>query len=95
MRLSAYAKFCKKILPNKFQYTVSLATDVLQLRSQINDEAQHHWASQSEEQPTNRCETIPGQLITVEPDMIATKILAFPSKSSRNKNDSDLIIAIP
>ena len=28
---------------------------------------------------------------TVEPDLIATEMLAFPSKSSRNKNDSDLI----
>ena len=27
-------------------------------------------------------------LQTVEPDLIATEVLAFPSKSSRNKNDS-------
>ena len=26
---------------------------------------------------------------TVEPGLIATEMLAFPSKSSRNKNDSD------
>ena len=32
---------------------------------------------------------------TVEPDLIATEILAFPSKPSRNKNHSDLMIAIP
>ena len=32
---------------------------------------------------------------TVEPDLIATEMLAFPSKSSTNKNDSDLTIAIP
>ena len=32
---------------------------------------------------------------TVEPDFIATEMLAFPSKSSRNKNESDLTIAIP
>ena len=34
---------------------------------------------------------------TVEPDLIATEMLAFPSKSSVNKNDSDLIYdkAIP
>ena len=31
---------------------------------------------------------------TVGPDLIATEILAFPSKSSRNKNDSDLMIVI-
>ena len=30
---------------------------------------------------------------TVEPDLIAAEM--FPSKSSRNKNDSDLMIAIP
>ena len=28
---------------------------------------------------------------TVEPNLIATEILVFPSKSSRNKNDSDPI----
>ena len=32
-------------------------------------------------------------LLSVEPDLLATEILAFPSKSSRNKNDSDLTIA--
>ena len=32
---------------------------------------------------------------TVEPDLIATEMLAFPSKSSRNQTDSDLMIAIP
>ena len=32
---------------------------------------------------------------TVEPDLIATELLAFPSKSSGNKNDRDLTIAIP
>ena len=31
-----------------------------------------------------------GVCITVEPDLIAAKMLAFPSKSSRDKNDSDL-----
>ena len=31
----------------------------------------------------------------VEPGLIATEMLAFHSKSSRNKNDSDLMIAIP
>ena len=31
---------------------------------------------------------------TVEPDLIATEMLAFPSKSSRNTNDSNLMIAI-
>ena len=31
----------------------------------------------------------------VKPDLIATEMLAFPSKSSRNKNDSYLTIAIP
>ena len=31
---------------------------------------------------------------TVEQDLIATEMLAFPSKPSRNKNDSDLVIAI-
>ena len=31
---------------------------------------------------------------TVEPDLIATKMLAFPSKSSRNKNYCYLMIAI-
>ena len=30
----------------------------------------------------------------VKPDLIATEMLAFPSKSSRNKNDSYLTIAI-
>ena len=34
-------------------------------------------------------------MITVEPDLIAIEIIAFPSKSSRNKNDSDLTIVIP
>ena len=33
--------------------------------------------------------------LTAEPHLIATKILAFPLKSSRNKNDSDLLIVIP
>ena len=28
---------------------------------------------------------------TVQPDLIVTEMLAFPSKSSRNKNDSDPI----
>ena len=28
---------------------------------------------------------------TVEPDLIATEMLALPSKSSRNKNNSDLM----
>ena len=32
---------------------------------------------------------------TVEPGLIATEISAFPSKSSRNKNDSDLMIVMP
>ena len=32
---------------------------------------------------------------TVEPDLIATEMLAFPSKSSRSKDDSDLTIEIP
>ena len=32
---------------------------------------------------------------TVEPDLIVTEMLTFPSKSSRNKNDCDLMIAIP
>ena len=32
---------------------------------------------------------------TVKPDLIAIEIFAFPSKSSVNKNDSDLTIAIP
>ena len=32
---------------------------------------------------------------TVKPDLIATEILMFPSKSSRAKNDSDLRTAIP
>ena len=32
---------------------------------------------------------------TVEPDLIATKPLAFCSKPSRNKNDSDLMITMP
>ena len=32
---------------------------------------------------------------TTGPDYIATEMLALPSKSSRNKNDSDLMIAIP
>ena len=32
---------------------------------------------------------------TVETDLIATEMLAFPSKPSRNKNDSNLTIAIP
>ena len=31
---------------------------------------------------------------TVEPDWIATEMLMLPSKSSRNKNDCDLIIAV-
>ena len=31
---------------------------------------------------------------TVEPDLIATEMLAFPSKSSGNKNGSDLMIVI-
>ena len=31
---------------------------------------------------------------TVELDLIATEMSAFPSKSRRNKNDSDLIITI-
>ena len=30
-------------------------------------------------------------IVTVESDLIATEMLAFPSKSSRNKNDSDPI----
>ena len=30
---------------------------------------------------------------TVEPDLMAKKMLSFPSKSSGNKNDSDLVIA--
>ena len=30
---------------------------------------------------------------TVEPDLITAKMLAFPSKSSRNKNDSNLAIS--
>ena len=32
---------------------------------------------------------------TVKQDLIATEMLASPSKSSRNKNDSDLTMAIP
>ena len=32
---------------------------------------------------------------TAEPDLTATEMFAFPSKSSRNKNDSDPMIAIP
>ena len=32
---------------------------------------------------------------TVEPDLIVTEMLMFPSKSARNKNDSDLLIVIP
>ena len=32
---------------------------------------------------------------TVELDLIGMKMSAFPSKSFRNKNDSDLTIAIP
>ena len=32
---------------------------------------------------------------TLEPDLVATEMLAFPSISSRSKNDSDLTIAIP
>ena len=32
---------------------------------------------------------------TVELDLIVTEMLAFPLKSSINKNDSDLMIAIP
>ena len=35
------------------------------------------------------------RLCTVEPDLIATEMLVFLSKSSRNKNDSHLTIAIP
>ena len=31
----------------------------------------------------------------VDPDLIAKEMLAFPSKLSRNKNDSDLAIVIP
>ena len=34
-------------------------------------------------------------LDTVEPDLIATEMLAFPSKSTRDANDSDLMIVIP
>mgnify|MGYP001795280012 CR=1 FL=1 len=34
-------------------------------------------------------------LISVESDLIATEPLAFPSKSSRNKNDSDPCAAMP
>ena len=30
-------------------------------------------------------------LNTVEPDSIATQMLAFPSKPSRNKDDSDAV----
>ena len=29
----------------------------------------------------------------MEPDFIVTEMLAFPSKSSRNKNDSNVMIA--
>ena len=32
---------------------------------------------------------------TVEADLIAAVMLAFPSKSSRNRNDSNLTIVIP
>ena len=32
---------------------------------------------------------------TIEPDLIATEMLALPSKSSRNQCDSDLMIAVP
>ena len=32
---------------------------------------------------------------TVEPDLIATEMLVFPSKSSRNKDDSGLTIVMP
>ena len=32
---------------------------------------------------------------TVDPDLIETEMLASSLKSSRNKNDSDLMIAIP
>ena len=34
-------------------------------------------------------------LHTVEPHLIVTEMLAFPSKASGNKNDSNLMIAIP
>ena len=34
------------------------------------------------------------KIATVEPDLIAAEMLVFPSKSSRNKNDSDLAIMI-
>ena len=39
--------------------------------------------------------TIVGIVSSVQPDLIATEMAAFPLKSSRNKNDSDLTIAIP
>ena len=32
---------------------------------------------------------------TAVPDLIATEMLVFPSKSARNQNDSNLTIAIP
>ena len=40
-------------------------------------------------------ERIVSEFTTAEPDLITVKNLAFPSKSSRNKNDSNLMIAIP
>ena len=35
------------------------------------------------------------QFDTVEPDLIATEMSVFPSKSSRDKTDSDLMITTP
>ena len=34
-------------------------------------------------------------VIIVEPDLIATEMQGLPSNSTRNKDDSDLMIAIP
>ena len=34
-------------------------------------------------------------LNTVEPDLIATEMIAFPSKSSKKKNYNDIMTAIP
>ena len=44
--------------------------------------------------PSSEFSSLCGKLYTVESDLIATEMLAFPSKSSGNENYSDLMIVI-
>ena len=50
---------------------------------------------QEKKNPNNCMYDNSWQFDTVEPDLIATEMSVFPSKSSRDKTDSDLMITTP